>query len=504
MIEKILGFFKKSKKTEEIAESKESNEYYSRFFKPSDTRQQALERALQMNIQREFPMPKSMKGATGDSSFGLPAQFFGGVGLPPGMMDWYSVNTFIGYQACAILSQQWLVMKACTTPGKDAVRNGWTITFDEGIDVSNEEIAEIKHFDCSFKLSNNLSEYSKFINIFGIRLLYFIIDSEDPLYYEKPFNLDGITTGSYKGISQVDPYWCAPILGAEASQDPSAMYFYEPTYWQIAGKKIHRSHILLGRGPEVPDILKPTYFYGGLSLVQRIYDRVYGAERTASEALALTITKRSAVLKTDCSQVVQNQQAFEEAQRLSMIYRDNYAIRVINMDEEMTQLDTTLGDLDAVMMSQYQLVAAVANMPATKLLGTSPKGFGASGEYEEAVYHQELHSLRIDTFNPVLIRHYDLLIRSEFPDLLGKRYEIVWSQLDEPTMKEMAEINMTKADTAVKLASVGSIDGNDDRDRLIQDPMSGYPTLKKKDMSDVLSDNDLSNMFGKDNKKEKF
>jgi hypothetical protein len=36
-------------------------------------------------------------------------------------------------------------------------------------------------------------------------------------YYEKPFNPDGITEGSYKGISQVDPYWMMPMLTAEVS-----------------------------------------------------------------------------------------------------------------------------------------------------------------------------------------------------------------------------------------------------------------------------------------------
>ena len=30
-------------------------------------------------------------------------------------------------------------------------------------------------------------------------------------------------------------------------------------------------------------------------------------------------------------------------------------------------------------MTQYQLAASVANVPATKLLGTQPKGFNATG-----------------------------------------------------------------------------------------------------------------------------
>ena len=56
--------------------------------------------------------------------------------------------------------------------------------------------------------------------------------------------------------------------------------------------------------------------------------------------------------------------------------RDNYGVKVIDKDaEDLTQFDTGLADLDVTIMTQYQLVAAIAGVPATKLLGTTPKGF---------------------------------------------------------------------------------------------------------------------------------
>ena len=55
------------------------------------------------------------------------------------------------------------------------------------------------------------------------------------------------------------------------------------------------SHFVILRGPEVSDILKPSYLYGGLPLTQLILERVYGAERTANEAPMLALTKRLVV-----------------------------------------------------------------------------------------------------------------------------------------------------------------------------------------------------------------
>ena len=125
--------------------------------------------------------------------------------------------------------------------------------------------------------------------VFGVRIALFVIESEDPDYYVKPFNADGVTPGSYKGISQIDPYWCTPELSQRAASDPTALDFYEPTYWIINGRRVHKSHLVIMRGPDVGDILKPSYLYGGLSVPQLIYERVYAAERTANEAPQLCL-----------------------------------------------------------------------------------------------------------------------------------------------------------------------------------------------------------------------
>ena len=121
----------------------------------------------------------------------------------------------------------------------------------------------------------------------------------------------------------------AKLDGLDAS-DPSSINFYEPTYWTINGQRIHRSHLIIMRGPEVPDILKPTYLYGGISIPQMIYERVYGAERTANEAPQLTMTKRMKVLKMDAQAALANQQKFEENLAKSIYYQDNYSVFAID------------------------------------------------------------------------------------------------------------------------------------------------------------------------------
>jgi phage-related protein (TIGR01555 family) len=426
-----------------------------------------------------------------DSAPSVKASFAGNTPVPTAQLLWYSSQTFIGYQMCAMLAQQWLISKACLMPAKDATRNGYEITVNDGTNVSPEVLDAMREANVRFNLNKNLIEFVQMGRVFGIRIAMFIIDVPDKHdFYKNPFNPDAITPGSYKGISQIDPYWITPQLDSQASGDPSAINFYEPTWWMINGNPVHRTHLIIFRTEEVSDILKPTYIFGGIPVPQKIAERVFAAERTANEAPQLALTKRMDVIKTDLAAATANQPQLAQRLNQQVELLNNYGVKLLDLDDEMMRFDTSLADLDALIMTQYQLVAAAANVPAVKLLGTSPKGFNASGEFEEANYHEELESIQTHDLTPLIQRHHLLLIRSEIsPRFNIEPFEttIRWNELDAMTAKEQAELNRFKAETGAMLVNVGAIDGEDERQRIIADPHSGYTGLTD-DTLEVLSD----------------
>lgn len=398
--------------------------------------------------------------------------------VPDGVLEWYASQGFIGFQLCAIMAQHWLVAKACYVPARDAMRKGYKVTRNDGKPLSPEVADQIRLADRRLGIKRQTVEFVKMGRVFGIRIAMFNVESTDPKYYEYPFNPDGVTPGSYKGITQIDPYWCAPELSGRAASDPTAPDFYEPTWWVINGKRIHKSHLVIMRGDEVSDVLKPSYQYAGVSVPQRLYERVYAADRTANEAPQLAMTKRAVIFYTDTKAALADQPAFETALAVWRRFLDNFGVKVADKEaDKIEQQDTSLADLDAVIMTQYQLVAAAANMPATKLLQTTIKGFNATGEYEESNYHEELENIQTSDMEPLLNRHHLLLIRSEISP--GDPFEttVQWEPLDSPTAAEAATTNKTKAETALILTQVGAIDGMDERERLTSDVSSGYTGL---------------------------
>ena len=432
--------------------------------------------------QAQAMIPKVMAtpGTAMDSSDDGGAQLKVGYGLnQPNisevLMMWYVSQGFIGHQICAFLAQHWLIDKACSMPGKDAIRQGYDIVSGDDEKLNPDIIKQIERLDKKFNISYHLSSFVKFGRIFGIRILFFKIDSPDPEYYEKPFNLDGIAPGSYKGIVQMDPYWCAPWLDMKSAAQPDDIHFYEPTWWIINGKKYHRSHLIIFRGSEVSDILKPSYMYGGVPVPQKIMERVYAAERTANEGPLLAMTKRTTVYKTNLEAAYANKEVFDSNMQSWISWRDNNQIKLADREDDVLQLDTTLTDLDVIIMEQYQIVAAAANVPATKLLGTTPKGFNSTGEYEESSYHEELENIQSNDLSPVLDRHHKIMARSEG---LSISIEHVWNPVDSPTAAEEAEINSKKSATAKTYFDTGALDAYDIRDGLVNDKMSGFTFIE--------------------------
>ncbi|MGM7494722.1 phage portal protein [Proteus mirabilis] len=391
-------------------------------------------------------------------------------GVPESQASWYASQMFIGNNMCAVIAKHWLVDKACNMPARDAIRQGYDIDCDNDDDRAISK--KLRKRDKKYRITHQLKELVHFGRVYGGRLALFVVETSNPKeWYENPFNIDGVTKGMYKGIKQIDPQWVTADLTDANVQDPASMDFYEPTYYVIGGRKYHKSHFIKFVPFPVPNVLKPLYNYFGVSVPERIYERVYASERTANEAPQLAMTKR--LLTIGMADVEGMDELTIRQNILEFIeMRDNYGVQTVGKEDVVQQFDTSLADLDATIMTQYQLVASASNVPATKLLGTTPKGFNSTGEYEEANYREELESIQSNDLEELLQRHYDMLMRSD--GLPVTEISITWAPLDSPTAVESADIELKEAQTDVALASTGAIDGLDIRKKLASNKASSY------------------------------
>ena len=378
------------------------------------------------------------------------------------IFTFYAKHGFIGWQLCSIISQNWLVANACSIPAEDAVRPLWRNIIKKKSELETDEEKEEEATELTdltlkkYHLAEKLRQHIKNSRVFGVSYALLCIDGID---YSQPFNLDSVRPGSFKGISIIDPVWLAPQWNSGALNNPGSPNFYEPDYYQVNGLgRVHRSHFIKLIHEEVPDILKPSYYFGGLGVAQMIYERVYAAERTANEAPLLALTKRLLVVPTNLKTLAAKPEVAWNLIKMLVFGRDNQGVYFTEEGEknQVHQVDTSLSDFDAVIMTQYQLVASISRIPAHKLLKTDPKGLNNNGLYTIKDYTQELQSLQEKAARPFVERVNAVTLRSDLYELKGVTQVLTeFNPIDMPTEKEKAEVESLQAQTAAQYVAAG-------------------------------------------------
>lgn len=396
------------------------------------------------------------------------------------IFTYYAQHGFLGWQICAIIAQHWLVNLAISVPVDDAIRPGWKITInsdDEKGESQEEQDAGADLYDITsrkYHTADKARQLLKRARIFGVGYALICFDGVN---YEEPYNKDGIKPGSFRGVSIIEPYWITPQWMNNALNDPASPNFYEPEFYYVQGLgKVHKSHIIKVVHDEVADILKPSYYFGGVPLTQQIYERIYAAERVANEAPLLALTKRLLVVPTNLRALAEKPQIMGKLINMLVNGRDNQGIYFTEEGEKSAvhQVDTSLSDFDQLILTQYQLVACVAKMPAHKLLKTDPKGLNNNGGYTLKDYAQELMSLQENKLRPFVERVNEATLYSDMPELKGAKMVTTFEPVDAPTELEKAQTEQVKVNSDVALVQSGILAPEEVRDILRNDKDSKY------------------------------
>lgn len=436
------------------------------------------------SIAKSDPFTMANQGAMDSSGFGI-----GENPVPEDQIDFFASHAnFMGWQNLAIVSQHWLIRKACEMPALDALRNGFEAVADDGQELDKEAVRKIKRLDKKMGIKAAATEAITKARIFGVAYVFFDFSCDfDDKYLEKPFNPDAIKPGTYRGIKVIEPRYV--VAYCTNTSNPLGDRFFEPEYYSIFGRKVHHSHIIRVVHSEVPDQLKPTYMYGGVSVVQQIMESAYAASITANEAARLVHSKRTTVFQTESDIFSAGQAAIEEKLLEFSRFRDNFSVLPIGDSDSLSVTETGLAGLSEVIMTGLQVVAAASNVPATKLLGTSPSGFQSTGAHEIATYHELLETIQEHDAAPIIERHWIMTQRSEGA-AENLTLTVAFEKLDVLTEQDQANVNKIKADTAAVWVDLQVISPEELRQQLATDKNSGFNHIGAELPPELLGDGD--------------
>jgi len=391
-----------------------------------------------------------------------------------------NTDSFLGWTTCALLAQNWIVNRACSATGEDAVSAGYRlIGYDEDIFSVNFLREMYESSKNEFNIFDVLTRASFVRKLYGGSLVIPVIEGVD---YEKPFNIKAIKKNSYKGMRVVEPYWYTYDFDTEDTTNPLSLGFYEPTYYNVnssAGtQKIHRSWVISKSNARVGDILKPSYYYYGVSTAQMIYNRAYCFGRIANESPLLAMTKRLLVADADIENFVANPEYAEKMLDAVIQCRDNFGVLIKGQENQVAQIDTNLAGFDTLIQKEGEIVSAIAEQPLDKYVKTSSKNSNSGGLFQENEYKSVLRREQTLYLLPVIELHNKLWLKSKH-DIEDNGVLAEFNPLDTPSAKEVEETNETISKTLSYYTSVGILNQEECRKRIRLDPKSGFAWLPK-------------------------
>lgn len=407
------------------------------------------------------PRPQGKNAAIENSGLNMTGDPVMRYPINPRILKHFQSRQWITYNGCALLATHEIISRACSIPAEDAMAHGYTVACASHEHKTSEEhttdeerfLYDLKSEADKMGMNETCVKLNFKKKVFGVAVAIPRVKFKEgamsptregkPYGYEDEYDVNMIKPGSYEGFAVVDPVWLTNEFDQESCEDPLSCHYYEPTWVRTNNQKIHRSWYIRVVNTEVPDILKPTYYFGGLSLCQMLYERVWCADKLANEAPLLAMTKRLLIADGNLEQMIQDPRHANLFFRAINYFRDNWSIFVKKPSSNVTQLDTALTDLAPLTMTEYQLAASIAQIPVTKLLKNVPTGLQSTGDYEWDDYAQGLIGIQTKDYEPLLKRHYELYLRSMYPDRKDLEVTIVWNPIDVPKNNEIISMAST-------------------------------------------------------------
>lgn len=402
---------------------------------------------------------------------------------------------FLGYGTLQQISQNGLIRACIETTADDMTRN-WIELKREGEtrrqdlagpnDPASDMLARLTAEFDRLKLRRLFHDAATYVGYMGGCLIYIDTGETDPEILKTPLNVSPasaeLASGRPLRFVVIDPINVFP--GLYNSINPLKEDYFVPRTWWILGTEIHASRLIRLAANEVPTLLKPCYNFFGIAQSQILWDYVMHFQECRVAAQRLATKFSLTVMKTSMKDTLFQANGTSEIDkrvRLLAQYRSNDGIEVIDIDEDILQLETSLGGITEIVRQSLEILAVINRTPAVKLLGISPAGFNATGESDIRNYYDHILSQQEKVLRPALARILRIVQIRQF----GKVDDSItfnFAALSEADQSAEASTQKIKADTMAVLLDRQIVSPEECRQRLADDPDSGFSDI---DVDDV-------------------
>lgn len=273
-------------------------------------------------------------------------------------------------------------------------------------------------------------------------------------------------TRPIKRLQILEPMWSYP--GTFEGTNPLSPSFYKPSVWYVYGRAVHDTRLLTFVLREVPDMLKPSYSFGGLSLSQIAKPYVDNWLRTRQSVSDITSAFSQMVLKTNMDAALSGDTGDSVYARVDMFNatRDNRGTMVIDKDtEEFDNVAAPISGLDKLQAQALEQLASVSGIPLVVLLGVTPSGLNASSDGEIRTFYADIKADQEQMFLTPLQRIIDV-VQLSIDGKIDPEVTFEFVDLWEMSQTDVVTNRKTEADTDSVYVTMGAVSNEEVRERL--------------------------------------
>lgn len=354
----------------------------------------------------------------------------------------------------------WLCGAAVDAPADDMTRAG--IEYLSEMSPDDQE-----RIDVAANLLDTWPRFNEVIKwgrLYGGAVAVALVDGQD---LRTPLRLDTVAPGQYKGMLVLDRWMLEPTT--EDLVTDMGPHLGCPKYYRVQanspalrGQAVHYSRVLVRHdGTKLPYQQKLTENMWGLSVLERLYDRMIAFDSASTGAAQLVYKAFLRTLKVEnLRQIVSNAQAmqgFTAYVDTMRRYQGIEGITVVDKNDDFeVQSHQAFSGLDSILRQFAEQLAGALQIPLVRLFGQSPGGLGSNGDSEQRQYYDRIRQAQQSELHHGVSTHYKLISASEgikLPDNFRIGFRPLW----ELTDTDKANIAKTVTDTVTAAKESGLI-----------------------------------------------
>ena len=310
---------------------------------------------------------------------------------------------------------------------------------------------------------SKIKENTQWSRLYGGSIAVMLIDGQDP---STPLRLERVGKGQFKGLLVLDRWMVEPslnLLVTELGPDLGLPMFYTVTADAPAlpRSKIHYSRVIRQVGITLPYWQRVQENLWGLSIIERLYDRMvmFDSATTGAGQLVYKSYLRTVKIKGLRELIAAGGQMYQGlVNQINFMkrYQSIEGITLLDGEDEMIEGGANgFGGLADALTQFGQQLSGALQIPLVRLFGQSPSGFN-SGDSDIRLYYDDIKQQQESCLKVGVTRVYRAIAQSEglkIPDGFKIEFRSLW-QLSE---KEKSEIAVNNVGAVVQAQEAGLI-----------------------------------------------